>query len=145
MIRAEQSVVINRPIDEVFRYVSNIESWAQWAAEMVEVKNISAGPVGRNTTFTAVVKFLGQRIENEHVVTEYKPGSRLAITVSSGTVRGKAVFSFKTVEGGTEVTEAMEAETGGVFKVADPIVTRMVQRQYAANLENLKDLLEAQA
>ena len=143
MIRAEQSVVINRPVDEVFRFVSDVEKWDQWAAEMVEVRKTSEGPVGLNTTFSALVKLLGQQVENEHEITEYKPGSRLGITVTSGPVKGRATLSFESLDGGTKVTEAMEAETGGFFKVADPIVTRMVQRQYAANLENLKDLLEA--
>ena len=144
-MQAEASVVINRPLDEVFQYVSDFEKWDQWAAEMVEVSKTSEGPVGVGTRFTAKIKFIGQQIENEHEVTEYEPGSRFGVRVMSGTVKGHAVFSFESVEGGTRVTETMEGETGGFFKVADPLVGRMAQRQYAANLGNLKDLLEAQA
>jgi uncharacterized protein YndB with AHSA1/START domain len=146
MIRAEQSVFINRPPDEVFRFVSDVEKWDQWAGEMVEVRKISEGPVGVGTTFSAAVKFLGQRSDSEQEITEYEPGNRLGIRVSSGPVAGStAVFSFESVEGGTKVTEAVEGETGGLWKVADPLLARMIERQYATNLGNLKDLLEAQA
>jgi len=35
-------------------------------------------------------------------------------------------------------------EVGGFFKVGEPIVMRMVQRQSQGDFETLKDLLEAQ-
>jgi hypothetical protein len=38
-----------------------------------------------------------------------------------------------------------EAEVGGFFKLAEPIVGRMAKRQTEANLANLKDILESQA
>ena len=49
------------------------------------------------------------------------------------------------MEGGTRVTEAVEAEIGGFFKLAEPLVVRMAKRQVAADYGNLKDLLESQA
>lgn len=39
----------------------------------------------------------------------------------------------------------LEAEPGGFFKLAEPIVARMGKRQVDTNLANLKELLEAQA
>jgi hypothetical protein len=38
-----------------------------------------------------------------------------------------------------------EAEAGGFFKLAEPVVNRMMQRQLEGNIANLKDILEAQA
>jgi len=35
------------------------------------------------------------------------------------------------------------ARTGGIFKLAEPVVNRMMQRQLESNLANLKDILEA--
>ncbi|MFQ5858011.1 MAG: SRPBCC family protein [Anaerolineae bacterium] len=36
MAKSEASEVINRPIEEVFAFVSNIEKWSQWNAEVVD-------------------------------------------------------------------------------------------------------------
>ena len=143
MITAEKNVVINRPVDEVFAYVSDIEKMDQWAAEMVEVKKTSDGPVGVGTTFTGVVKVLGRRMENEHEITEYEPNSKFGMRVISGPVTGEMGFSFDSVNHGTKVSMAVEAETGGFFKVAEPLVARQMNRQYETNLATLKDLLES--
>jgi hypothetical protein len=43
------------------------------------------------------------------------------------------------------LTMVGEAETGGFFKLAEPVVNRMMQRQLEGNIANLKDILEAQA
>jgi hypothetical protein len=42
------------------------------------------------------------------------------------------------------MTIALDAEPGGFFKLAEPLVARITQRQWETNLENLKDLLESQ-
>ena len=39
----------------------------------------------------------------------------------------------------------MVAKTGGFFRLAEPIVARMVQRQINADYANLEELLEAQS
>lgn len=145
MFSVEQSVVINRPVGEVFAYVSDVERWDEWAAEIVEAKKTSEGPVGAGTTFSAVIKMLGRRMENEHEVTEYEPNSRFGIRVTSGPVSGEGGLSFESVNPGTKVTMAIEAETGGFFKLAEPLVARQANRQYETNLATMKDLLEAQA
>ena len=54
-------------------------------------------------------------------------------------------LTFEPVEGGTRLTMVGEAETGGFFKLAEPVVNRMMQRQLEGNIANLKDILEAQA
>jgi len=54
-------------------------------------------------------------------------------------------FTFESVAGGTKVTRVTEAELGGFFKLAEPLVARMLKRQFETNFANLKDILEAQA
>ena len=49
------------------------------------------------------------------------------------------------MEGGTQVTLVGEAELGGFFKRAKPIVNRAIKWQGAGDLAGLKDLLEARA
>ena len=42
------------------------------------------------------------------------------------------------------MTLEAEYEAGGFFKLAEPIIARIIQRQGEADLANLKDLVEAQ-
>lgn len=144
-MRIEHSVVINRPIEGVFAFVSDIEKLPQWAAEIVEVKIVSEGPVGVGTTFSDVVKEFGRRIEATLEVTEYEPNSKLTFKAIAGPIPVEVRHIFEAVEGGTKVTLVQKAEVGGFFKLAEPLLARMAQRQTETDLSNLKNLLEAGA
>jgi len=145
MIKIENSVVINRPIEDVFAFTTDIEKRTQWMGELQESKKTSEGPLGVGTTFTSVVGFLGRRIETTMEVTEYEPNRKLGFKSTSGPIPSEVALTFESIEGGTKVTIALQGEVGGFFKVAEPIAARMFKRQRAADMNNLKDLLEAQA
>lgn len=144
MIKIEESIVVNRPIEEVFAYIADTEKMPQWAAEVVDAKKTSEGPVGVGTTLTIAVKILGRRVENTHEVTMFVPNSKFAFKTTSGPIPSVATESVEAVEGGTRFSIVAEAEPGGFFKLAEPIVERMIQRQWGTNIVNLKDLLESQ-
>jgi len=145
MMKVEHSVVINRPIEEVFAFVSDIEKMTQWIGDAQEVKNISAGPLGVGTTFTIVGGFLGRRFELNQEVTEYEPNRKLGWKSTSGPVPSEFEGTFESVAGGTKFNFILVGEVGGFFKIAEPLLRRMLRRQYETNAANLKDLLEAQA
>jgi len=51
MTKVEHSVVINRPIEEVFSYVTDIGNWPQWNSGMLEGEHTSEGSMAVGTTF----------------------------------------------------------------------------------------------
>ena len=146
MARIEASVVINRPIEEVFAYMIDFEKTDQWSAQVVETKKTSEGPVGVGTRFVAVARVLGRRIEDTVEVTEYEPNSKYSLKHAAGPISiEKDEFTFESVAGGIKVTHVFEMETGGFFRLAEPLVARMIRRQSETDFAHLKDLLEAQA
>ena len=145
MMNIEQSTVITRPSEAVFAFVTDVEKLSQWMSELVEAKQSSDGPMGVGTTISAVAKPLGRRVESTLEVVEYEPNRRFVLKSTSGPVANEDTFTFEPVKGGTEVTRKTEGEMGGFFKLAEPLVDRMLRRQFETNLANLKDLLEAQA
>jgi uncharacterized protein YndB with AHSA1/START domain len=145
MLRMDKNVVINRPVEEVFAFVSPGENWSQWATELVETRKTSEGPMGVGTTYVHVAQMLGRRIENDYEVTEYEPNRKVSMKATSGSIPADVAMAFQPVDGGTRVGLSVEAEVGGFFKLAEPLVARMMSRQQDANFANLKDLLEAGA
>jgi hypothetical protein len=101
--------------------------------------------VGVGTEISAVANILGRRIENTQEVFKYKPNITFAIKSASGPAESEDEFIFESVEGGTKVTRVTKAEVVGFFKMAEPLVTRILNRQFQTNFANLKDLLEAQS
>lgn len=145
MATLEISTVINRPVEEVFAFVSNPENSPKWSSLSREVTITSAGPIGVGTTYRSVVAFLGRRIEGETEITEYEPNRRFAEQSKSGPFPIENRTTFERVDGGTRVNFTTVAEPGGFFKLAEPLLVSMIKRQFEADFANLKDLLESHA
>jgi uncharacterized membrane protein len=144
MIKIENRVVINRPIDEVFEFMANSENDPQWQSSAQEVMKTSEGPTGVGTTYTSVNRFLGRRLEATFEYTAYEPNKRVAGKATSGPILFQFENTFEpAAEGGTKVTVSSEGDAGGFFKLAEPVIARMLQRQVDTDTANLKDLLEA--
>ncbi|MFQ5794785.1 MAG: SRPBCC family protein [Candidatus Bipolaricaulia bacterium] len=141
----ELSVVINRPVEEVFAFLAAPENVPRWQLGILENEQTSEGPIGVGTTYQMVSQFLGRRIESTFEVTEYEPNRTVSLKTTSGPGQLEASWTFEAIEGGTKVAVVGKGESSGFFKVAEPIVARMFKRQTEANLGTLKDLLEAQA
>lgn len=144
MVKMEHSVVINRPIEEVFAFLTRPENGLQFRAGLLEAEQTSEGPMGVGTTWREVEQFLGRRSESTYEVTQYEPNTRLRFRSTSGPMPAEATETFELVEGGTRVNVTFEVELGGLFKLAEPVVARMAKRQVEADIGNAKDLLEAQ-
>lgn len=145
MAKIETSIVIDRPVDEVFALVSNVENNPKWSAAFIEAKKTSAGPIGVGTTWRSVGKLFGQRIEQEEEYTEYEPNRKITIRSKSGPFPVQIWQTFQPVESGTRISIDGTIEPGGFFKLAEPLFANMMKRSVEADLANLKDLMEAHA
>jgi len=144
-MKIETSIMINRPVEEVFAVLSNVENNPKWSSAFLEVMKTSEGPIGVGTTWRGVGKFLSQRIETEIEVTEYEPDRKSTQKSKSRPFPTEVRWTFELVEGGTRVNVRLDAEPGGFFKVAEPLVAKMAKRNSEGDLANLKDLMEAHA
>jgi carbon monoxide dehydrogenase subunit G len=144
MINLENSVVINRPVDEVFAFLANPENEPLWNQSTQKAEQTSEGPMGVGATVNTVNRFLGRTIDSTWEVTEYEVNRRRAVKSTSGPMPFEFAQTFESVEGGTKITGTGQIEAGGFFKLAEPVVGRMARRQQETSFANLKDFLEAQ-
>jgi uncharacterized membrane protein len=144
MLKIESTAVINRPVEEVFAILSNVENNPKWSSAFLEVNKTSDGPVGVGTTWRGVGKFLGNRIEVEIEETEYEPNQKIT-QKSTSPFPVNQQMTFENVDGGTRLNVNFEAEPGGFFKLAEPVFKSMAKRGIETDLANLKDLMEAHA
>ena len=71
-------VKINKPVKEVFTYVSSFDNHADLIGANIHSKQTSEGPVEVGTTMRNVAKFMGIKMEEHFVVTEYIPNKLIA-------------------------------------------------------------------
>ncbi len=145
MAQVEISTTIKRPVEDVWAVISNVENNPKWSSAALEAKQTSTGPIGVGTTARYVGKFLGRRIESESVVTEFEPNRKYTWDSTSGPFPIKGSVTLEPIEGGTRVNATFDAEPAGFFKLAEPLVMSMGKRQFQGDLDNLKDLMEANA
>jgi uncharacterized membrane protein len=144
IMRVEESIEINKPLEEVFNYVSDVGNFPQWTAHTLEVRKDTPGPPQQSDRFTLAIKSVGRRFETPYERTSYEPKRRYTDRAVGGPIPNQQWdYTFQEVPGGTRLRRAVEAEPGGFLKLLEPLQKRAVQRQLRKDLQTLKDLLEA--
>jgi hypothetical protein len=145
MINLEKSIVINRPMADVFNYIATPANETAWQADLVESKFTSPEPVDVGSEGRDLRKFMGRQIETIWQVTAFQPNHKMAFKVIKGPMLFEASYSFVPVKNGTELTFQAWAQTKGISRLFDPLVNWMGNKQYERDLGNLKSVLEGQA
>jgi ligand-binding SRPBCC domain-containing protein len=141
----EMTVEIDRPPDEVFAFVSDLENDPRWRREWVDAKRTSVGPIGVGTTSSLFARFLGRRTEAVYEITEYDSGR----AVRWKTVRGPLPLMFwRSVERsgeGTLVTMGYAGDFSGLLGLVRPLLASLGRRALSGDLPTLKHLLESRS
>lgn len=142
MAKAEHTVVVERPPDEVFAYLTNLRNVPAWQSGSVEVRE-PEGSLGVGTTYVQVLKFLGRRIETTLEVVEFEPGQRFSLKTVAGPIPFEVRHTLEPAGTGTRLNVTLEGKPGGFFKLAEPLVERNAQRQIEQDFAKLKEMVEA--
>lgn len=141
----EMSVVIDRPVDEVFAVLADLDNDPTWRREWVDATKTSEGPPGVGARVRLGGQLLRWRIEAEYEITEYEPNRMAAWK----TVRGPLPLTFwrkvEAAEGGTRVTIGYDANLRGPGRLAMSLVKPMGRRALAGDFPTLKELMETRA
>ncbi len=143
MIRIEVSTEINRPVQEVFEYMADQTKVPEWNSS-VEESTPSETPIRVGTKMTQRARFLGRKLESVAVVTEFVPNQRFALKIDKP-FQVTITNRFEAAGGGTKMTAVAEGELAGFFKLGDPIIARLAKKRIEADLDVLKELVEARS
>ena len=141
-MRVEHAVEIERPVGEVFAYVTDVERLPDWQESCTEARREEEGPLGVGSRWREVRNAAGRRIEATPEVVTYEPDGRFDIH-SNAPIPFTVRHTFETSGTGTRVSVVGEGDTSKLPRLARPIVERIAKRQFRSDLERLKQLLEA--
>jgi len=145
MARIEQSVEIKRPVDKVFAYTTDAESWPKWQSSMTEAGQTSQGQIGVGTTFKGINRWMGLRVKWVAKVTEYEPNKRWSKNITYWSTIIEDHLIFDPLKGGTKFALVYDIKVGGFLKLFSWMAARSMRKQMKVSLNNLKSILEAQA
>jgi uncharacterized protein YndB with AHSA1/START domain len=72
MPRIEASIIIKRPVDRVFAYVADVNSWPQWQPTLLEVKHAIGPRTGVGANFIGMGRVMGRRWPWNLTVNKYE-------------------------------------------------------------------------
>jgi carbon monoxide dehydrogenase subunit G len=143
MVKIEHSVVIRRPVGEVFKFLINPDNNSQWQAGVIESRKISDGEIGVGTQGEDLRKYLGREVRTSYEIVEYQPDHKLRFRSLSGPIKFEGSYTLEPVEEGTRFSFAIQGDTGPFSSLIGPVASRMAKKQVEADSANLKELLES--
>jgi uncharacterized protein YndB with AHSA1/START domain len=135
------AVRIERPVEEVFDYVSDPGNFPRWNSAVQAVR-VSSGEGGPGSTYLMERDLPGGRAENELEVLASDRPAEFAIRTTSGPTPFVYRYSFESDDGGTLLQLAAEVELSGIAGALGPLGARVVKRGVDANFATLREILE---
>lgn len=141
-IEVEQSIVINRPVEEVFAFISDLANEHKWSSAVSSGEYLEGGPGEVGSTVRLVATFLGFDIETISKTTSHEHNHKMAFELVEGTVTGKGERTVEAVGNGTQMTQKFDFEFGSVFSAMKWVLKPALKKQMAGDLKKLKEVLE---
>ena len=143
MVRFELSVDIDRPVHEVWEYLTDPERVPEWQASAESSHQVSDGPMRVGTRLRDERRFMGRRASSEVEVTEYEPERLFTLHGLSGPVRFTVRHRLSEGNGRTRLDVEADADPGGIGRLMRPMIERAAAHERRADFQRLKRRLEA--
>ncbi len=145
MYRNEHTVEIDRPPEDVFRYLAAADERLRWMGALTEAKQVTDGAPGLGTRFRDVFEDHGQRVELDAEITAWEPNERLVIRLRSKVVEATSTQRLEERDGATRVTATIESDYRPLTaRLMAGVITKHAQQQLEHDLVRLKALVEAE-
>jgi uncharacterized protein YndB with AHSA1/START domain len=141
MIKVEKSVIIKKPVAEVFAFTQNSDP-TKWQDGLISVQTDekTANVVG--SRYTEVRNFIGQEMKTTMEITAFTQNVKWAAKVVKGPVPYEMTRTYTAVPEGTKITTVVEGEAKGFFKLAEGLVVSSLEKTIEESQNHLKAILE---
>ncbi len=75
--RFEATIVIDRPIENVFEFLADGENDKKFSSRIIEIEKTTEGPPGVGTVYASTAKDAGVKMKHEFELTQFEPPTRI--------------------------------------------------------------------
>jgi len=141
MITHFEVLTIDKPVDEVFAFVTDASNSHRWDASSLAMEADTAGPWKPGTTFREVRQMGPRKIEFQSKVAALVPNESFDIdSVTGPEFHGHWRVAAR--GSGTELRWSCEMGVTGPGRVFQPLIARSFKKGCKENFARLKRLLE---
>ena len=142
MIEFTIETYIERPVTDVFDHVSDPDKLASWQTNTISSIQEGDGPLGVGTRLREIHRTPGgKEVQSVVEVSEYEPDRTFALRVVEGTPVHLRI-SFEPSGRGTLMRLRSHGGLTGTMRLAQPLLQRVLKRQFAKQCATLKRVLE---
>ena len=144
-IQMTTMATIERPTDEVWKFVTDFPNGPKWDPGLIECKVTSEGPLGVGTTLQSKRKTRGANLIMWRVA-EYEPGRKITAEVTAPQmIRGsRNTMTLEGSEGKTKFSVAWDMKLNGFYSLLRPFMASSVRKTAETQVGNAKRVLESE-
>ena len=136
-------VVITRPLDEVFAFVSDARNRPSWDDSVDSEELTSPEPIRVGSTVRTRMRSMGRDYEIDWEIVEHEPPTRQRIESTSGPFSTTLVYELAGDGDGTSVRFSVTGRPTGFLRLIQPLIARTTQHNLDEGFARLKGVLEA--
>ncbi len=141
MASVEKSIIINKPADEVWAFLSDTTRWSEWFNGLGGIK-VTGGNGGVGTTVEANITIANIPLPTKLEVVEARPNEYWKATFASPGAEGTMEWHYQPMGTRTKITFHIEADLKGPARLAGGVITKNFDGIAGKTLENIKAQLE---
>ena len=143
-MRIEETFHVAQPPELVFDYMTDPANLADWQTVKTKVEPLTEGPPRQGTRIRERTKPpVGREFDQIVEFTKFERPRLVRVHIVEGPYPVDGEWAFEPQDGGTRVHFTAAGELTGAARLMQPLVRRMVARQFAGYHENLRRLLES--
>ena len=146
-MKSRVSTLIHRPLDEVFRFVANLEKLSGWQGSTAQMTQLTPGPMQVGVQLRRIAQGPGGRFESTGEVIEYEPNRQWGYKTTSSAYDWVMRFHLEPVGDDTRLTLEVGGDAKGffaLFNLVGPLVVWATEKGLKDDLARLKNVLESQ-
>lgn len=142
MPQIDGEIFIDRPVEVVFDIVADERYEPHYNTIMLDVVQITPGPIGVGTQFRAKAKGLGQSVEMTTEITTFDRPTRIELRTHMSTLEIQGCQTFEPIDGGTRMHWHWDLAPSGFYRLMGPIIAKLGAAQEIRVWTALKHYLE---
>ena len=136
------SIIIDRPVEDAFSWITNFANHTEWQPNLIEAVGTSPGPVGIGATYRYVAEVMGRKFPSSGEVTAYEPNRLWGQKSHGGPAPVETIYQFEPTGNRTKITVTIKATNGG-FPGAGSFVKQQLKKSLDEQNTRLKQILES--
>ena len=142
MINLVSSTLIERPLKQVFDFVSTPENDFQWQSGTLATARLPKDRGAMQTFFRSIGHLMGRRNLSTFEITEFELNKKYEVKSLSGPVHSRTSYTLENVSGGTRINISVQARAPNFFHITEKLLWKTMKKQFEEDVARLKPILE---